>query len=133
MKKHAVFTTVAAAFFAMGASSFAQESGYSQQYSACMEKSGGVTVDMLDCIGEEYRRQDARLNAFYKAVSAKLEPARRKPLLDAQRAWIQYRDLNCKFYADPDGGTMATIEANSCMLTMTAARAQELAQIDRTL
>jgi len=44
MKKHAVFTTVAAACFAMGATSFAQESGYSQQYSACMEKSGGVTT-----------------------------------------------------------------------------------------
>jgi uncharacterized protein YecT (DUF1311 family) len=121
------------ALVSMSAPCFAQENGLTKQYSDCMEKSGGVTVDMLDCIGEEYRRQDARLNAFYKAASAKLAPARRKPLLDAQRAWIQYRDLNCKFYADPDGGTLATVEANACMLTMTAARAQELSQIDGSL
>ena len=34
-----------------------------------------------------------------------------KQLLEAQRAWIKFRDTNCDFYYDPDGGTMARVRA----------------------
>jgi len=47
-------------------------------------------------------------------------------LQEAQRAWIKYRDTNCDFYYDPDGGTLARVNANSCMMTSTADRAREL-------
>ena len=57
---------------------------------------------------------------------AQLSPARKKQLQDAQRAWIKYRDANCNFYADPDGGTMATVNANDCFMSATEARAKEL-------
>ena len=46
---------------------------------------------------------------------------------DAQRLWLQYRDANCQFYADPDGGTAAGVAAADCVLQMTAGRARELA------
>ena len=98
----------------------------SQQFSACMEKSGGVTVDMLDCIGAETKRQDTRLNKVYKEVMAQLSPARNKELQAAQRAWIKFRDANCNYYADPEGGTMATVSSNDCFMTATASRAKEL-------
>ena len=98
----------------------------SQQFSACMEKSGGVTVDMLDCIGAETKRQDTRLNKVYKEVMAQLSPARNKELQAAQRAWIKFRDANCNFYADPEGGTMATVSSNDCFMSATASRAKEL-------
>lgn len=91
-----------------------------------MDKSGGVTVDMLDCIGTETKRQDARLNKAYKEVMPQLSPARKKELQDAQRAWIKYRDANCNFYADPDGGTIATVNSNDCFMSATASRAKEL-------
>lgn len=100
--------------------------GLSKQFSACMDKSGGVTVDMLDCIGTETKRQDARLNKAYKEVMPQLSPARKKELQDAQRAWIKYRDANCNFYADPDGGTIATVNSNDCFMSATASRAKEL-------
>ena len=104
----------------------AEDVGLTKLFSACMDKSGGVTVDMLDCISAETKRQDDRLNKAYKEVMAQLSPARKKQLQDAQRAWIKYRDANCNFYADPDGGTMATVNANDCFMSATEARAKEL-------
>lgn len=104
----------------------ADDNLYSQGYGSCMEASGGVTVEMLDCIAAEHSRQDARLNRAYRALTAQLGADRRKELLAAQRLWIQYRDANCRFYADPDGGTIASINAASCGLEMTARRATEL-------
>jgi len=91
-----------------------------------MEKAAGVTSDMLDCISAETKRQDARLNKAYKEVMGQLSLTRKKHLQEAQRAWIKYRDTNCNFYADPDGGTMATVNSSDCFLSATAARAKEL-------
>ncbi len=104
----------------------ADEDLFTGRFEACIEQSGGVTVEMLNCIGEETRTQDARLNGAYKALRSQLTPARKQELLAAQRIWIQYRDANCSFYAGPDGGTSATVAANYCVLQETAERAKEL-------
>jgi uncharacterized protein YecT (DUF1311 family) len=104
----------------------AQESNLSKKYDACMDKSDGVTTDMMDCISAEIERQDVRLNRAYKSLMANLTPERKKQLQEAQRAWIKFRDLNCNFYHDPDGGSIARVNANSCLMTMTADRAKEL-------
>jgi uncharacterized protein YecT (DUF1311 family) len=93
-----------------------------------MDRSGGVTSEILDCINAELNSQDAALNTNYKALTSQLTPSRRKTLLEAQRAWIRFRDTNCQFYADHDGGSLGLIEANSCVLSMTASRVQELSQ-----
>ena len=104
----------------------ANENGLSKQYTACMDKAGGTTFGMIECINAETQRQDVQLNKAYKALTTELPPPRRAQLLEAQRAWIKYRDANCAFYYDPDGGTLARVNANSCMLTATADRAREL-------
>lgn len=99
---------------------------YTGAYSACMERSGGVTVEMLDCMNEELSIQDAMLDSAYRRLGTRLSPARRQQLTSAQRLWLQYRDANCGFYADPDGGTLATVASNECVLRETAERAEEL-------
>ncbi|MGB8697724.1 MAG: lysozyme inhibitor LprI family protein [Acinetobacter sp.] len=98
----------------------------SRQYSNCMDRSGGVTVNMLGCIAAETSRQDTRLNNAYKRTMASLNATRKKQLQEVQRLWMRYRDANCKFYADPDGGTIAAVNSNSCYMEATAARATEL-------
>lgn len=105
---------------------FAGDTGLTKQYSVCMDKSDGVTSNMIDCIVAETNRQDGRLNKVYKAFMAELSPERRKQLQTAQRAWITYRDANCNFYFDPDGGTIARVNSNSCFMSETATRAKEL-------
>ncbi len=107
----------------------AAEPVLSKQYQVCMDKSGGVTAGMIDCIGAELQRQDAKLNTAYKSLMSSVSAARQTQLRDAQRAWIKYRDANCAFYFDPDGGTLARVQANDCMLTSTAARAAELERL----
>lgn len=104
----------------------AQEINLTKQFSVCMDKADGVTQHMVECIDAETKRQDARLNKAYKAVVADLNPERKKQLLEAQRAWLKFRDTNCAFYFDPEGGTIARVQAVDCMMTMTASRAKEL-------
>ena len=104
----------------------AEDAHLTKQYSSCMDKAGGVTANMLDCMWAETKRQDARLNQAYKDVMARLSPERKKQLQEAQRAWIKYRDANCRFYADPDGGSIATVNSNDCFMSATASRAKEL-------
>lgn len=102
---------------------------YTGRYSHCIDQSGGSTFNMLNCIGEELASQDARLNEAFKTLSSQLMPDRKQALLTAQRLWIQYRDANCNFYDDPEGGTSARVAANECVLRETAERAHELEEM----
>src|SRR5262245_60563086 len=97
-----------------------------QEYSTCLDKAGGVTFALIDCIVAETTRQDIHLNGNYKSLSFKISPKRKKALVDAQRAWTRFRDANCQFYGDPEGGTSARLSANECILNTTADRAKEL-------
>lgn len=98
----------------------------SKEYSGCIDRSNGITTEMLDCISAEFSRQDARLNENYKRLMSKLSSKRKAGLLEAQRAWIKFRDANCGFYYDPEGSSAAHLASNSCMLNATADRATEL-------
>jgi uncharacterized protein YecT (DUF1311 family) len=105
---------------------YADDKGLTKQYAACMDKTEGSNGAMGDCIEHETKRQDARLNKNYRELAASLPANRKKQLQVAQRAWIQYRDANCAFYLDPDGGTQAFIDAGDCTLSQTVVRATEL-------
>jgi uncharacterized protein YecT (DUF1311 family) len=98
----------------------------SKSYAACLDKAGGVTFAMQDCIREELGRQDRRLNGAYEALMGSVPEKRRAQLRDAQRKWIAFRDANCEFYSDPQGGSAARLAANECVITLTAERAHEL-------
>jgi uncharacterized protein YecT (DUF1311 family) len=96
------------------------------EFDACIENSRGVTSDLADCVQLEKKRQDEKLDQSYQKLLASLKPARKAQLVDAQQAWLKYRELNCAFYDDGSGGTAAVLAANDCIMTMTAKRAAEL-------
>ncbi|MFL6585366.1 MAG: lysozyme inhibitor LprI family protein [Luteimonas sp.] len=98
-------------------------------FTRCMDAGGGVTARMLDCIGNETKLQDARLNAEYRGTLAAVSAGQQSRLRAAQRLWIQYRDANCRLRADPDGGTLASVAAADCVRMMTTERASELARL----
>ena len=104
----------------------AQDIGLTKQYSVCMDKSNGVTSNMIDCLEAESKRQGTRLNKAYKELVDQVSAPRKKQLRLAQDAWVTYRDENCEFYYDPEGGTIATVNANDCFMSATATRAKEL-------
>jgi uncharacterized protein YecT (DUF1311 family) len=104
----------------------ADEPKLSPDFSQCMDNSGSVTVEMIDCIVAETKRQGARLNKVYTKLMKQLSPTRQTELREVQRAWIKFRDTNCLFYSDPDGGTMAAVSSNDCYMIATAERADKL-------
>ena len=104
----------------------AGETEMSQEYSSCIDKANGVNPALIDCAVAETKRQDARLNENYKRLMSKLTEERKNALLEAQRAWIMFRDANCAFWDDLAGGQSAAVTAKECILTMTADRASEL-------
>ncbi len=75
----------------------------------CIEKVNGLHIEIVGCIDVEIKKQDKRLNTAYQNVMKYL-----------------YRNANCDFYADPEGGTNAHLDAAYCMMDMTIQRAKEL-------
>lgn len=119
------------ALFSTPAAVGAEDSLYGKEYATCMDRATS-TASMVECIEKEHESQDARLNQAYKKLLDGLSNERQKELRDVQRLWISYRDANCKFVYDPDGGTISRLEANMCVLSMTAQRASELEQYGQT-
>ncbi|WP_292288044.1 lysozyme inhibitor LprI family protein [Marivita sp.] len=104
----------------------------------CQDLPGGsTTIGIAECIAAETAEWDTILNEEYQATQKVNESAdtdglsqvmdRSDALRDAQRAWIAFRDADCGArYAMWQNGTIRTIVAANCHLTMTAQRAISL-------
>lgn len=96
---------------------------YSKDYSICIEKSGGVTSEMLDCSASELSRQDKKLNAVYKTLMQKATDQKKAALRDSQRGWLSYRTASCNLTTIfGGGGTIDLLSASSCELDETTRR-----------
>lgn len=103
-----------------------EEELFSKAYIACMTKAAGVTASMRACMGTELKLQDKRLNVAYQKLMGQQQAGLKNQLLEAQRAWLRFRDLNCAYHAGMQGGTMSAAVSDDCHLSSTAARAREL-------
>ncbi len=65
----------------------------------CANASDQATMNQ--CAGQEFKSTDKELNAMYQQIIGRLKdnPDRKKLLVGAQRAWIGFRDTECKFSA----------------------------------
>ena len=101
---------------------------------ACQRRPGGdTTIGITECVAAETAAWDEILNREYRATRDALDVEGEigidtgQALLDAQRAWIAYRDAECALtYARWQGGTIRSIAAANCHLVFTATRAIEL-------
>lgn len=81
----------------------------------------------------EYLQADKKLNQVYKQVMNNLSAPEIKAFISSQKAWITYRDLECKFEAiGNEGGSMYSMVFSSCMTDITKKRTQELKEILNT-
>lgn len=101
-------------------------------FSACLDKAGGNTFGMKECIAAETKKQELRLNKAYQAALKAVTPPRQKQLREAQRAWVKFRDADCDFLYDPEGGTLAGVTSADCFMQKAAQRAVELESIAQT-
>lgn len=91
-------------------------------------------TDLNLCSMKEYEAADAELNAAWRDLR---DIAKRRgmsgSLLDAQRAWIAFRDAHCETVAARyAGGSIAPLIANRCMTELTEARSAQLRELAET-
>lgn len=96
------------------------------------------TVEMNRCAERDFAAADRRLNAAYRKALASLPRMSGDPPFDAdrweralrqsQRAWIAYRDRECKDHVAMfwTGGTGTTVAVLACMTNKSNTRAKEL-------
>lgn len=80
------------------------------------------------CADQSAKVADRQLNRAYQKVYATLKGTpRESQLVDAQRAWIQFRDTNCAFERDRyKGGSISPLIYSSCVERLSKQRTQDL-------
>lgn len=104
-------------------------------YADC--SSPGTTLEINECLLAEYKEIDAKLNATYQRVMRELSKPdvpghinyeeAKENLIQAQRAWITYRDKDCfAVYALSVGASMRGQLSLQCKRSRTEQRIREL-------
>lgn len=126
MRLAPLFATLAIAAVPAGAQDDAEVGRrHTPEYRACVQggdAARGVTAGILNCLGSEIERQDARLNETYRTQMSALAPSLRTGLRASERRWIVQRDEQCRAHAAEVGGTLASILYSSCILDQTIRR-----------
>jgi len=74
-----------------------------------------------------YKAADAELNRLYQKIESRLSDnaAAKHELVSAQRAWVAFRDAECKFAASgAEGGSVYPDVVEACLQDLTEARVQ---------
>ena len=86
----------------------------------------GSTIDQSECLGKVFGESDRELNATFQSLIRLVRNHGEEWVNDlraAQRKWIEFRDLNCKFYSNYlKGGTGAGLYSGACKVRMTRER-----------
>jgi uncharacterized protein YecT (DUF1311 family) len=95
------------------------------------------TIEINQCLGKQLEARDKSLNAAYRALLQRLDesdpsdgvdyPRARRLLVEAQRAWISFRDNDCRgrvvLY---ERGTIRWEIYTECLIAHTERRTNEL-------
>lgn len=95
----------------------------------CANASDQATMNQ--CAGQAFKAADNELNVVYQQITGRLKdnPDGKKLLVGAQRAWIGFRDSECKFSASGvAGGSVYPLIYSDCLTGMTKTRVETLRQ-----
>ncbi|MDX1920315.1 MAG: lysozyme inhibitor LprI family protein [Candidatus Caenarcaniphilales bacterium] len=99
-------------------------------FTDCMNSSGGVTSEMLDCCSLELTKQEQIIRKTNEDLNTKLPSESQKEALQtSQKLWENYRQIHCLVSLDPDGGSASNLVYNDCLVTETTRRARELQEL----
>jgi uncharacterized protein YecT (DUF1311 family) len=97
----------------------------------CNDPKSGVEEKY--CAGLAYEAVDKRLNQVYRQLTSKLARTEKQRLVEAQLAWIKYRDKNCDFETySSRNGTGYGVFLNECLQRITKQRINDLQQYSAT-
>jgi uncharacterized protein YecT (DUF1311 family) len=97
---------------------------------AYAEECQDQTQSGLDvCADKSYKKADAALNGVYKDITHRLkdDAATAKLLVQAQKAWLTYRDAECAFSSSASaGGSIYPMVLALCLEAVTEERTRDL-------
>jgi uncharacterized protein YecT (DUF1311 family) len=71
--------------------------GITDLFYSCVESAGSESIALAACQSAEKKRQDARLNAAYKALLGKQNGTAKDNLIRAERAWLAFHSASNAF------------------------------------
>jgi uncharacterized protein YecT (DUF1311 family) len=91
-------------------------------------KKAQTQLEMNHCAYKSFKAADAELNQVYRQLRSHYKATPRdSQLVDAQLAWLKFRDTDCKFSADRfKGGSIAPLIYSSCQEGLTKERTRSL-------
>ncbi len=125
MPMHRLMATLALGLAAVGAQAQSSSGGALDCKSPDLGQQG-----MNQCAWEAFNVQDRELNQLYKRLMKQSDAESAKQLQAAQRAWLQFRDLECIFESPDAGGSLGSAEKAECQEALTKER---IADIKRSL
>jgi len=86
-----------------------------------------TTADEASCFAKALEAADVEMNGVSARIRSVLNPNEREELLEAQRAWLKYRDLTCTAeYHRYSGGTGGPVTRFACLSAVTQERVATL-------
>ncbi|WP_315761086.1 lysozyme inhibitor LprI family protein [Sphingomonas sp. Y38-1Y] len=102
----------------------------------------GNQAELNACAASDYQQADKAMNAQWRVTLAKLRandrengddgfgPPTAELLLKSQRAWLAYRDAECKLASqEARGGSMQPMLQSGCLARLTEARTMALKEL----
>ncbi|MBO1909524.1 DUF1311 domain-containing protein [Microvirga sp. 3-52] len=80
------------------------------------------------CADAAFKQSDKMLNELYRQIEARLkdDADTKKLLVQAQQAWVTFRDAECSFRTSTSaGGTVTSMLASMCMDGLTQSRVKD--------
>ncbi|PHR62520.1 MAG: hypothetical protein COA47_03875 [Robiginitomaculum sp.] len=118
MKNHFVLAATLGLLIVLPTDGFAQTSDCDSALSF---------AEMMSCAQNDYKTADGALNIAYRKNQETLNTKGKTLLRDAQRAWIKFRNAECKWEADTvRGGRDAELTKLACLADLTMKRTKTL-------
>ena len=86
---------------------------------------------MNACAWQAFEKQDRALNAMYGRLVKQSDADSFKQLQAAQRAWLQFRDLECVVESPDAAGSLGPYETAACKAELTKERLLDLKRMLR--
>ena len=87
---------------------------------------------LTECAGSAFEKSDAQLNKVYKEAMSRLKssPDKAKLLKASEKAWISFRDAQCRFISSAvEGGSAQPMIQADCANDLTKARTKALSDL----
>jgi uncharacterized protein YecT (DUF1311 family) len=98
---------------------------YAEQVNPC-GRFASPSPAFQNCLQKAAAKVDRDLNEVYRQSVEVIPPSRKVALRDAQRAWLQFFNLNCGFVKAVAPAEAQMEQYCDCVIKMTTERAKEL-------